>query len=101
VTRRLVWMGIGAVAAIVVARRVRTALRPYTEAAAPVTGLVDHLRTTVREVRTTMVEHEAELRAMLVEDAGDPDRPRTDPRGPHHRSWTSRVDDDEDEIYSF
>lgn len=100
-TRRLFWMGLGAGATVVVIRRVRKTFGPYAQAAAPVTGLVEQVKKTVGEIRTTMTEHEAELRAMLVEDAGNPDRPRSDPRTqPHKRSWTSGEDEDE-ELYSF
>jgi hypothetical protein len=93
-------MGVGAVAAVVVATKVRRALKPYAGAAAPVTDAVSGLRRTVSDIRTTMAAHEAELRATLIEDAGTPDRPRPDPRRPAPRSWASRVHEDE-ELYSF
>jgi hypothetical protein len=98
--RRVFWMGVGAVAAIVVVHKVRTVLKPYAGAAAPVTGAVSGLRSTFAEIRSTMAAHEAELRATFIEDAGTPDRPRSDPRQPHPRSWARRVDEDE-ELYSF
>lgn len=99
--RRLFWMGVGAAATIVVIRRVRKALGPYATAAAPVTEAVGSAKSTLGEIRETMKAHEAELRAAFIEDAGKPDRPPQDPRGPRPRSWASRLDEDDDEIYSF
>lgn len=98
--RRVFWMGVGAVAAVVVVHRVRKALAPYSGAAAPVTEAVSGVRRTVTEIREAMAAHEARLRATLIEDGGSPDRPHRDPREPAPRSWASRVDEDE-ELYSF
>ncbi len=98
--RRIFWMGVGAAVAIVVVRKIRKTVGPYADAAAPVTEAVAAARSTLHEIREKMAEHEAELRATLIEDAGQPDRVAPDPRRPAPRSWASRVDDDE-ELYSF
>lgn len=99
--RRLFWMGVGATVTIIVVRKVRKAMGPYASAAAPVTEAVGSARSTLTEIRQTMKAHEAELRAAFIEDAGKPDRPPQDPRQPRPRSWASRTDEDDDELYSF
>lgn len=98
--RRLFWMGLGAAVAVAALRRARRSLGPLADAAAPVTAFAGSVRETGREFRSTMAQHEAELRAAFVEEAGQPDRPRTDPRAPAPPSWARRTDDD-DEPYSF
>jgi hypothetical protein len=100
--RRLFWMGVGAAATVVLVRRARRALGPYAEVAAPVTAWLGSVRDSFTEFTTTMAAHEDELRRAFVEDAGNPDRERPDPRRPAPPSWASpRVVDDDDELYSF
>lgn len=98
--RRLFWMGVGAAVTVAAARRARRSLGPVVSAAAPVTAWFATARGTIREITETAAAHEAELRAMLIEDVGQPESSRQDPRRPVPRSWASRVDDD-DEPYSF
>jgi hypothetical protein len=99
--KRLFWMGVGGALAITAARRARKKLDPVLTAAAPVTGLLGKVRAVRQEIRTAMVAREAELRAAFVEDIADADRPAPGPRRPQPPSWATRLDEDDDEPYSF
>ena len=85
--RRLFWMGVGAVGAVVVAQRARSAVRrlpdAVTEAVATQVGHAGHrassaLQDAVGVFRTARAEREAELvTALLVEPEGGTElRPR-------------------------
>lgn len=110
--RRLFWVGVGAVGAVVVARRLRQTIRRFTpEGVAEQVGDVGARTTTalrgaVEEFRTARAERERDLvTALLVTPEGGEyvrRRDRVDeerPTSPH--AWPSgRVDDDEP-LYEF
>ena len=110
--RRLFWMGVGAVGAVVVVRRFKQAARRFTpEGVAEQVGEVGARTTTalrgaVDEFRTARAERERDLvTALLVTpEGGEYVRRRDrvhDERPPAPRSWPSgRVDDDEP-LYEF
>lgn len=106
--RRLFWMGVGAVGAVVLAQRARSAVRSLPET---VTGAVtaqvgqagqrasSAMRDAVGTFRTARTEREAELvAALLVEPAGGTERrPRTtgpDRRAPRRDASSDPWDDD-------
>ena len=111
--RRLFWVGVGAIGAVVVARRVRQTIHRFTpEGVAEQVGDVGARTTTalrgaVDEFRTARAERERELvTALLVTPEGGeyvrrrdrvPDERASTPAG----AWPSgRVDDDEP-LYEF
>jgi hypothetical protein len=110
--RRLIWVGVGAVGAVVVVRRLKQAVRRFTpegvaeqveDVGARTTSA---LRAAAEEFRTARAERERDLvAALLVTPEGGQyvrrrDRVRDEPP-PTPRSWPSgRVDDDEP-LYEF
>jgi Family of unknown function (DUF6167) len=70
--RRLFWVALGAVAGVLIVRRLTRAVEAYTPAgmARSASGFADGLRDLAAAVREGMDEREAELRIALGVDAG-------------------------------
>ena len=94
--RRLFWVALGAVAGVLVVRRLTRAVEAYTPAgvARSVSDVGDGLRELAAAVREGMAEREEELRIALGVDAGtiDPETAQSvsapyaiSDQGPHSR----------------
>jgi hypothetical protein len=104
--RRLFWIGVGAVAAVVVIRKAKGLIDEHTppgvaQAAGVVSGLGGALRSARKEFSAGLAEREAELRSDLLGDVDlDEARTRTDEwraerreRGETRtRPWAARSD---------